>query len=322
MGVTSVCSAQPKEVSLDRVGKVALDTLPTCDPSRSVVLYSNNSWNYVQNSCEELSELEVFNTNWETTSIFAYREVELKDLPDVVEVKLMSEIGDYTAPIVGKVFSKYGPRSRYRAHNGVDIPLKLGDPIYATFDGKVRYARYNTGGFGYMVIIRHTNGLETYSAHLCRLNVESGEYVKAGDVIGYGGSTGRSGGPHLHYEVRYKDQAFDPERLIDFESGSLHYANYTLEKSFFSIRSRASEELDDGEDLEEVSEILADADGLPTKRSIAEAEKKAEVYHTIKSGDMLSKLAVRYGVSVSQICRLNGITTKTTLKLGRKLRIK
>ena len=76
----------------------------------------------------------------------------------------------------------------------MDIPLKTGEPIYATFDGKVRYSRYNSGGFGNLVIIRHPNGLETWYAHLTKRNVGSEEYVRAGQVIGYGGRRAAAGG--------------------------------------------------------------------------------------------------------------------------------
>ena len=97
----------------------------------------------------------------------------------------------------------------------------------------------NTGGFGNLVIVRHPNGLETWHAHLSKLNVQVNEYVKTGQVIGFSGNTGRSRGPHLHFEMRYCDQTFDPEFIIDFPTGCLKYHTFALEKSFFNIHSRA-----------------------------------------------------------------------------------
>ncbi len=260
--------------------------------------------------------------------------VEFADLPQVVDVKLISEMNDFHPTIVGSVFSKYGRRGR-RSHNGVDIPLKTGEPIHATFDGKVRISTYNTGGYGNLVIIRHPNGLETWHAHLSKRNVEPGEYVKAGQIIGFGGNTGRSRGPHLHYEVRYNDQTFDPEHLFDFPGGNIKYQTFALEKSYFNINSRSSDELEDhdfddlaaivnaeGEELtsEDILDRIARVDAAKSAE-VAESSSQA-VYHTIKQGDMLGKLAIRYGVSIDQICRLNNITRTTTLRLGRKLRIK
>lgn len=318
-----------------------IDTVDTPDPETRIILYSNNTWKYHRPALERFNSLEVFSQHWDTTQVFAYRSIELADLPPVVELKLISSLSEFNYPIKGKVFSKYGPRGR-RNHNGVDIPLKIGDPIYATFSGRVRYARYNNGGFGNLIILRHENGLETWYAHLSRNNVAAGEYVKAGQIIGYGGSTGRSRGPHLHFEMRYCDQTFDPEFLVDFENGQLRYQTFALEKSFFNIRSRASDQLeeDDEFDLLAYNEAAGGDPDLTSEQILAritEAQNKANakastgatvsaggnaVYHTIKSGDMLGKIAIKYGVSIDQICRLNGITRTTTLKIGRSIRVK
>ncbi len=330
----AVAMAQPGQIGLESVIRVPMDTIPAQEPGRFIVLYTNNTWEFYLPELIKSAQIDIMNNEWDTTRLFSYRNTKLEDLPDVVELSLVGDLGDFHSPIVGRVFSRYGPRTRYRNHNGVDIPLKVGEPIYSTFDGRVRIAEYNSGGFGYLVIVRHSNGLETYSGHLSRLNVKSGDYVVAGQVIGFGGNTGRSSGPHLHYEIRYKDHAFDPERLIDFETGTLRYTTFALEKGYFNIRSRESEELEEHYEDVGVSEILAMADDsaalrvasgrieenkTPVKKA---AVSQGAIYHTIKSGDMLSKLSVRYGVSVNQICNLNNITRTTTLRIGRRLRIK
>ncbi|MEG0162628.1 MAG: M23 family metallopeptidase [Mucinivorans sp.] len=225
------------------------------------------------------------------------------------------------------MISKYGPRGR-RNHKGVDVPLRMGEPVLAAFDGKVRYAKFNSGGFGYLVILRHKNGLETYSAHLSRINVKVDDYVKAGQVIGFGGQTGRARGPHLHFEMRYCDQVFDPEFIFDFVGGTIRYTNFALEKKFFNIHSRASEMLEDIEDDLTGEDILAAADDsvgmrvIENKPPVKKPATSGAVYHYVKSGDMLGKLALKYGVSVDQICRLSGITRNSMLNLKQKLRIK
>ena len=210
--------------------------------------------------------------------------------------------------VKGSIRSKYGIRHR-RRHQGVDIPIKTGDPVYATFDGRVRISEYNRGGYGNLIIVRHDNGLETYYGHLSERLVQSGEWVEAGQIIGLGGSTGRSTGPHLHFETRYYGQAFDPERLIDFESGILRRQTFLLKKSFFDIRSNAGQDFDDEAEVEKADKKEA-------------AERAAVTYHTIKSGDTLGALARRYGTTVSKLCSLNGIKSTTILRLGRKLRVR
>ncbi len=320
--------------NLEDLPQRAIDTLDTPDPETKVILYSNNTWSYYRPTLQTLDELPVYREHWDTTQVFAYRSIELADLPPVIDLNLISALSDFHYPVKGKVISKYGRRGR-RNHNGVDIPLLMGEPVYATFDGRIRYSKYNTGGFGNLVIIRHKNGLETWYAHLSKRNVETEQYVKAGQIIGFIGSTGRSRGPHLHYEMRYCDQTFDPEFIVDFESGQIRYQTFALEKSFFNINSRASDQLEEEDDWDDSFSLLASESNDNTSEDILEritnpqkSQAKAginqsnAVYHTIRQGDMLSKLAIRYGVSVDQICRLNGISRTTILRLGRKLRIK
>lgn len=96
-----------------------------------------------------------------------------------------------------------------RLHSGVDLAAPQGTPVYAPQDGYVSAATWN-GGYGLFVAIEHGGGMQTRYGHLSRLAVASGQYVSAGTVIGYVGSTGNSTGPHLHYEVRYNGQAVNP----------------------------------------------------------------------------------------------------------------
>lgn len=306
-----------------------MDTLDTVDPDVKVVIYTNNTWSFHYPEKSRLTAGDVFRQHWDTTQVFAYKTIELKDLPQSVEIDLVNDISGFHSPIVGRVFSKYGPRGR-RNHNGVDVPLKTGEPIYATFCGKVRYARYNSGGFGNLVIIRHGNGLETWYAHLSRCNVRVNDYVKAGAVIGFGGSTGRSRGPHLHFEMRYCDQTFDPERLIDFETGDLRYITFELEKTYFSIYSRSSDKLEEddfegsvlgaGEDL--TSEDILKNIEAHEQAQLAKPKPTDPLYHTIRNGDTLSKIARQYGTTVSNLCKLNNITSTTTIRAGKRLRVR
>lgn len=313
---------------IEELPRRPMDTITTTDPETKVIIYSNNTWEFYRPDMSRLSVFKTYKVNWDTTSVFSYRNVELRDIPEVINMKLVDSLSDFSAPIVGNVYSRYGPRGR-RNHNGVDIPLKVGEPILAAFDGKVRYAKYNTGGFGNLVIVRHPNGLETWNAHLSKLNVRSGDYVKHGQVIGYGGSTGRSRGPHLHFEVRYQDQTFDPEFIFDFQRGELRTREFALERRFFNIRSRASEILEEEDDdllPGSGTDLLAATAtaSVATVRQVAKPKPPVTgtVYHTVKSGDILGRIAIKYGVTVDQICRLNNMTRTTTLQLNRKLRIK
>ena len=113
-----------------------------------------------------------------------------------------------------RVTSGYGLRwdplgAGWRAHAGVDLAAAYGSPVVASANGRVSAARWQ-GGYGLLVALDHGAGVETRYGHLSQLSVQEGQVVKKGDVIGYVGSTGRSTGPHLHYEVREGGRAVDP----------------------------------------------------------------------------------------------------------------
>ena len=299
---------QPMPVKPVRtLGKVAvIDTLPTANSALSIVLFNDNTWRYILAE-DYKNDPEVFNNHWDTTNIHAYRDIELDSLSEATAIRLVDSLESYHYPYIGRITSRYGPR-RGRAHQGLDIGLKTGDPIYATFDGKVRLSKA-AGDYGNLVIIRHNNGLETYYAHLSQRDVEVGDWVVAGQQIGLGGSTGRSTGPHLHYEVRYKGQSFDPERLIDFSNGNLRRDELLLKRRHFSIYSKYEQDFGDEEEV--------------AKQEEAERKAAAAVqYHTVRSGDTLGAIARKYGTSVSRICQLSGIKSTSILRIGQKLRVR
>ena len=297
------------ESIFDTNGLTVIDTLAPDNDAVQVILYSNNSWKYVRNR-EIAKDSTIFEKYWDTTTLFPYREVDMSGMPKSVVIDLVDSLTCYHCPYQGTVHphGKYGPRRR-RQHQGVDLPLKTGDPVYATFCGRVRISQYNKGGYGNLVIIRHDNGLETYYGHLSERMVEPGQWVEAGQIIGLGGSTGRSTGPHLHFETRYYGQSFDPERLIDFKNGTLSRETFLLKKSFFSIYSNAGQDFEDEIANEEQDKKEA-------------AEKAAMKYYKIRSGDTLGAIARRHGTTVANLCRLNGIKSTTILRIGRSLRVR
>ena len=285
-----------------------LDTLPSGDDAVQVILFANSTWKYVRNRAVA-KDSTIFEKYWDTEKLFPYKDVEYSSLPKSLVIDLVDSTNGYHTPYKpSPIRSRYGPR-RGRAHQGVDLVLKTGEPIYATFSGRVRISQYNRGGYGNLVVIRHDNGLETYYGHLSERMVEPNQWVEAGQVIGLGGSTGRSTGPHLHFETRYYGQSFDPERLIDFQSGTLCRETFLLKRSYFSIYSRASQDFED-----EIANEEQD------KKE--QAEREAMRYHKIRSGDTLGAIARKYGTTVGNICRLNGIKSTTILRIGRTLRVR
>ena len=274
---------------------VVIDTLDTHDKYTKIVLYNNHTWQYLELERPNISD-DDFQDDWEQETIHAYREVDLASLPAEVDILLTDSLHGWACPKVGRVNSSWKFR-RTREHKGTDIQLNTGDSIYAAFDGKVRVIREvsNGGGYGNLIVIRHANGLETYYAHLSKHLVAENELVKAGEVIGLGGSTGRSTGPHLHFECRYMGKPFDPERIFDFPTGQLRDTLFTLKKHYFNIYSHY---------------------GQSDKESAAAT---ASVVHVIRQGDTLGAIARKYHTTVTKLCQLNHISATKTLRLGQRI---
>lgn len=154
-------------------------------------------------------------------------------MPDEINLRLAKDSSDFCFPVRNSKTSPYGWRWR-RGHHGVDIRLNTGDPVRAAFAGTVRVAS-RMGGYGNCVVVRHPNGLETLYGHLSKIHVKFGQHVEAGEIVGLGGSTGNSTGPHLHFECRFMYQTFDPEWILDFENYSLRTRRLHLDKSYFGI---------------------------------------------------------------------------------------
>ena len=155
-------------------------------------------------------EPDIYTEGWESGLVNPFKE------SDVPMSKVINLKG-YVMPVRStRVTSHYGYRPAFgRNHKGVDIGVPMGDTVRAAFSGRVRLTKFERNGFGFYVIVRHENGLETVYGHLSRFLVSPNQTVKAGQPIALSGSTGRSTGPHLHFEVRIGDQSVSPWPLID-----------------------------------------------------------------------------------------------------------
>ena len=224
--------------------------------------------------------------NWNNQYVHAYGNA---IIPETYTIDLT---GFHMPTPSTKITSPFGPRWRIM-HNGLDLKVNIGDTIVAAFDGKVRIVKYERRGYGKYVVIRHDNGLETVYGHLSKQLVEENQLVKAGEVIGLGGNTGRSTGSHLHFETRFLGIAINPIYMFDFPKQDIVADTYTFRKTK-SVKRAGSHD----------TQV---ADG-------------AIRYHKVKSGDTLSRIAKLRGVSVSTLCKLNRIKPTTTLRIGQVLR--
>lgn len=210
------------------------------------------------------------------------------------------------------------------SHKGLDIKVYVGDTIRAAFSGKVRMVRYNRGGYGKYVVIRHNNGLETIYGHLSKQLVDENQEVRAGEPIGLGGNTGRSTGSHLHFETRLCGVALNPALMFDFRAQDVTGDYYMFRKSTYEAEGAEATRLrgvigNGSYSPEDVrGGAIAEKSGSAKKSMPVIQEDPA--YHKVAKGETLYTIAKRRGVTVDELCKLNHLSKKSKLRVGMILR--
>ena len=259
---------------------------------------------------------------WDTERINPYR-VDGRRFRDTLHLKLtdasrnrLSQMPLRSTPIT----SGFGFRG-YRWHFGVDLDLETGDSVKAAFDGVVRIRAWDGSGYGNYLLVRHYNGLETLYGHLSKALVEPGTFVKAGQLVGYGGSTGHSSGSHLHYEVRYQGNPINPLEVYDFPAYRLRGENFNITSSLFNYYSTALRS-GGGSLTGGRRAVPAPSPGYnPGTRTLPHVRAARQVVlHKVRPGDTLSEVAEKYGIGLSRLKSLN--PTVKSLQPGKRLRVK
>lgn len=252
----------------------------------------------------EKEKEEVFNASseiyktWNTQSTHCYNSALL---PDSFKIDLRG----FAMPTPSrKITSRFGYRPRFRRmHKGLDVKVYTGDTIYAAFDGKARIVRYERRGYGYYIVLRHNNGLETIYGHLSKQLVKVNQEVKAGEPIGLGGNTGRSFGSHLHFETRLLGQPINPELLFDF-------VNQDVTSDFYVFHKNQSPSYQSPNNKYYAS----------NHKSSGSSVKTGSHFYKVRKGDNLYAIAKRLGLTVNKLCTANRIRKTTTLRPGQILR--
>jgi murein DD-endopeptidase MepM/ murein hydrolase activator NlpD len=239
---------------------------------------------------------------WNSTQI-KYPANTLPSKNDTVVITLHnSGESQFVMPVKGQILSKFGWRHR-RMHTGTDIRLNSGDTVRCAFDGRVRLAK-RFSGYGNLVLVRHSNGLETIYAHLKAIKVKVNDTIKAGDLVGLGGRTGRATCNHLHFETRLFGEPFDSFKYIDantfaLKSDKIYYKNKQFEIDVKDLQDKPVHE----------NKLLLASGGAGASK------------HVIRKGDNLWTIAKKYNTTVKKLCAANKITASKTLKVGSVIRI-
>lgn len=248
--------------------------------------------------------------NWDNK--YAHRATEL---PETYKIDLRH----FTMPTTSRVItSNFGSRWG-RQHKGLDIKVYIGDTIRAAFSGKVRIVRYEAGGYGKYIVIRHNNGLETIYGHLSEQLVEENQEVRSGEVIGLGGNTGRSTGSHLHFETRLCGVALNPALMFDFRAQDVTGDYYAFDKETYDNESTNATRLRGKQDSSTYASTNS-SDDYATNKRITSGLTDQISYHKVKKGETLERIAKKRGVTVETICKLNHITKTMRLRPGQILR--
>lgn len=247
--------------------------------------------------------------DWDNT--YAHKATEL---PDSFRIDLRH----FHMPTTSRVItSNFGSRWG-RQHKGIDLKVYIGDTIRSAFSGKVRMVKYERGGYGKYIVIRHSNGLETIYGHLSKQLVEENQVVRAGEVIGLGGNTGRSTGSHLHFETRLCGVALNPAILFDFRAQDVVADSYLFRKNTYMAESSEANRLRGK--IGNGSYTREEVQGEMAYGSETEQVAEEKQYHKVAKGETLSAIAKKRGVTVSSLCKLNRISKRSRLRPGQILR--
>ena len=269
-------------------------------------------------------EPDIYTEGWDSDLVNCYKDA------NVPNTKVL-DVRHYVMPVKGNyVTSHYGWRPQFgRSHKGVDLRSAVGDTVYSAFSGRVRLTRFERGGYGFYVIVRHENGLETVYGHLSRFLVKPDQYVKAGQPIALSGNTGRSTGPHLHFETRFMGYAINPEAIFDFANRCTHTDSYTFSKSTYTKArdyapsKRYADKKKSVEEKETASKGKKQEQPVvaSTKKSTRESCQDSRSTYKVVKGDNLTKIAKNNGLTVEQLKKLNGLTSNN-VEEGKVLRVK
>lgn len=254
----------------------------------SEALYGENSWSEFVNPFAGLSV----------------------DIPEQYDINL----DGFVLPVEHKrISSHYGYRRRFgRMHYGIDLSLSVGDTVRAAFSGKVRIASFERRGYGHYIVIRHPNGLETVYGHLHRRIAQEGDVIKAGEPIGLGGNTGRSTGPHLHFEARFMGIPLNPNDLFDFDLGVPRLDTYAFHRN---------EHKQGAKSYTKIKSSLAQRNKSKTGQATNTLQTSSEIkVYKVRKGDTLSAIAKAHGITVSILKQLNGLKSDR-LQINDTLRV-
>lgn len=300
--VPSPATTQPKKKGKEEIKpspELLADNLPIKDNRR--VLELKKMMSEVSEEELEFPAVDLYGEDSWSEYVNPFAGNKSVQIPDTCSINCTEF--SYPLTTITATTSRFGYRRRFRRmHYGIDLKVQVGDTIRSAFDGKVRIVSFERKGYGNYIVVRHPNGLETVYGHLSKHLIQEGQIVRAGEPIGLGGNTGRSTGPHLHFETRFMGIPINPEEIINFDTG------IPLKEQYVFVKRNTQK-------------AITGTSYLAKKKKSSGSKGSSIAIHKIRQGDTLSGIAAKYGTSVAKLCKLNGLTSKTTLKVGKSIRV-
>ena len=295
----------------------------------------------------EIPAYGLYQKYWDTLNIRS----KILDIPFSNDRLMLMLVQDANNPFAmpcqfEKIRTTYGETKNGSFHPGIDLKTEPQTLVKSCFDGVVRAATYY-GDYGLMVVVRHYNGLETVYAHLDKLCVRPNQIVKAGQVIGQTGTTGNAKECILHLETRFMNEHFDPELVIDFEEEDVLQNNMALMSRDFhiipleevgnwkpatpqpssaapAVTTTAQEPKQEKQQQPKAEEPKKEpvTPAAPETVTAPSTQGSEPVYHTVKAGENLYRISVKYNTTVDNILKLNNLKNADRIVEGQKLRVK
>jgi murein DD-endopeptidase MepM/ murein hydrolase activator NlpD len=258
---------------------------------------------------KQIPAFGLYQNLWDTLHIRSEK-IEIPFFDNQLKIILIQEGNTpFAFPVSGSVSTGY-IKNRGKQHAGVDFLVQKNEPVVACFDGVVRIAK-KFEEYGNTVVIRHYNGLETLYAMLDNVCVVSGQKLNAGELIGYISIPNQNKKNALHFETRFLNEFFNPEKIINFSDRKLHNNVLVLTPSDFLpipvVKPTPVVKQEEPKTEDKTQPVLETPETMP-------------VYHTVQTGETIFKICTKYKITEEQLRLLNQIKGNNIM-VGQKLRI-
>ena len=303
------CAAQQSVIDIDENAQNRIMVAPV--QNCNFYPHLNISYSSIIKNNNQIPSFALYQNLWDT--IFIRSEtIEIPFFDNQLKIMLVQEGNmPFAFPVSGSVSTGY-IKNKNKQHTGIDFSVQKKEPVVACFDGVVRIAKkYNE--YGNTVVIRHYNGLETLYAQLDNVCVVTEQIVNAGELIGYVINSEQNKKNALHFETRFLNEFFNPEKVINFSERKLQNNVLTLAPNDFMMVPVVTPN---------PPEIQIEPNPIPqsSEEQLLNTPKVMPVFHTVAKGETIYKISTKYNITEKQLRSLNNIKGDH-IEIGQKLRI-